>query len=71
MELHGKLPNDLVIRHLAQDGVNSNKEHISVATSNNIPTPIFGIPRKIGEDFLAKYNSDPIIAAQGPNSQSQ
>ena len=63
VELRGKFPSDLIIRHLAEDGVNNEKELISVACSNNIPIPVFGVPKTINEDFLANYNSDPIIAA--------
>ena len=34
-----------------------------MATSTNLPAPIFGIPKTVDEDFLAPYCSDPIIAA--------
>ena len=58
-----KLPIDLVIGHIAADGIKNRKEPICVATSTNLPSPIFGIPKTLEEDFLATYSSDPLIAA--------
>ena len=63
VELQDKLPVDLIISHLAGDGINSKKAAVSVATSTNLPAPIFGIPKTVDEDFLASYCSDPIIAS--------
>ena len=54
---------DLIITHLADDGIKVKKAAVSVATSTNLPAPIFGIPKTVDEDFLAAYGSDPIIAA--------
>ena len=63
VELREKLPIDLVIGHIAADGVKSSKDATSDATSTNLPAPIFGVPKTVDEDFLADYCSDPIIAA--------
>ena len=63
VELREKLPTDLIIGHLADDGIKSKKDAISIATSTNIPAPIFGVPKTADEDFLADYCSDPLISA--------
>ena len=63
VELREKLRVDLIINHLANDGVKSNKDAVSVATVTNLPAPIFGIPKTLEEDFLSAYCSDPLIGA--------
>ena len=63
VELFEKLPIDIVIDHIVDDGIKNNKAQISSATSSNLPIPIFGAPKTLEEDFLAKYCSDPIITA--------